>query len=148
MNEIGERVLDSNLRLSNVRHLSFKAFDASAHRKVINSFIAVNKAQDRPFNSEFDGTHSKPASPVNVGSLEGFSNRHSNPACRHRRQGGLSAPSHRIFCFRQAFYTSLVRKYSTCVPFENDTYASTCEMDWLSIAVNFGCNMETYAVHG
>jgi hypothetical protein len=49
-------------------------------------------------------THSKPASPVNVASLFGFSNRHSRDCCRHRLQGGLSAPSHRIFCFLQAFY--------------------------------------------
>ena len=51
------------------------------------------------------GTHSKPASPVSVGSREGFSNKHSSPACLQRRQGGLSAPSQRIFCFLHAFYS-------------------------------------------
>lgn len=48
-------------------------------------------------------THSRPASPVRVGSREGFSKRHSKPACRQRRQGGFSAPSQRIFCFLHAF---------------------------------------------
>jgi|SRR6267142_4233856 len=48
-------------------------------------------------------THSKPASPVNEASRLGFSKRHSRDCCRHRLQGGFSAPSHRIFCFLQAF---------------------------------------------
>lgn len=48
-------------------------------------------------------THSSPASPVSVASLEGFSNRHSRPAWRQRLHGGLSAPSQRIFCFLHAF---------------------------------------------
>lgn len=47
---------------------------------------------------------SSPASPVRVASLEGFSNKQSKPALRQRRQGGLSAPSQRIFCFRHALH--------------------------------------------
>jgi len=48
-------------------------------------------------------THSRPASPVRVASRDGFSNKHSRPVLRQRLQGGLSAPSHLIFCFLQAF---------------------------------------------
>jgi hypothetical protein len=53
-------------------------------------------------------TDSRPASPVSVASRDGFSNRHSSPVCLQRRHGGLSAPSHRIFCFLQAFYPARV----------------------------------------
>lgn len=49
-------------------------------------------------------TYSKPASPVRLASLVGFSNKHSSPACLQRLHGGFSAPSHLIFCFLQAFY--------------------------------------------
>lgn len=45
---------------------------------------------------------SRPASPVKVASRFGRSNMHSRPVFRHRRHGGLSAPSHRIFCLRHA----------------------------------------------
>lgn len=62
-------------------------------------------------------TYSKPASPVRLASLVGFSNRQSSPACLHRRQGGFSAPSHLIFCFRQAFYGSKWRV--SRIPFED-----------------------------
>lgn len=47
--------------------------------------------------------HSRPASPVSVASLDGFSKRHSRLVFRQRLQGGLSAPSHLIFCFLHAF---------------------------------------------
>lgn len=39
-----------------------------------------------------------------MASLEGFSNKHSRWVFRQRLHGGLSAPSHLIFCFLQAFY--------------------------------------------
>ncbi len=42
----------------------------------------------------------------------GRSNMHSRPVFRHRRHGGLSAPSHRIFCLRHAFWEWRVSK--TC----------------------------------
>ena len=54
-----------------------------------------------------EGTYSNPASPVSVASREGFSKRHSSPAFRQRLHGGLSAPSHLIFCFLQAFWIYL-----------------------------------------
>lgn len=50
-----------------------------------------------------DHPHSRPASPVSVASLDGFSKRHSRFVFRQRLQGGLSAPSHLIFCFLHAF---------------------------------------------
>lgn len=61
------------------------------------------RLQRCPSDSGRVKTHSSPASPVRLASLVGFSNKHSSPAWRQRLHGGFSAPSHRIFCLRQAF---------------------------------------------
>lgn len=76
---------------------------------------------------EWNGTHSKPASPVRLASLVGFSNRHSRPACLHRLHGGFSAPSHLIFCFRQAFYGSKWKVRQISSKISNYTHACACE---------------------
>lgn len=73
-----------------------------------------------------DRTYSKPASPVRLASLVGFSNRQSRPACLHRLHGGFSAPSHLIFCFRQAFYGSKWKVRQTSFGEVKFTHASTC----------------------
>ena len=86
-----EGILDGSLRLSYIHDVGLQAPNPPSTMK--------NAREKR----EGDRTHSKPASPVREASRLGFSKRHSRDCWRHRLQGGFSAPSHRIFCFLQAF---------------------------------------------
>jgi hypothetical protein len=85
--------LNGHLSVANFCNVSFKA--ANSPVKLFN---------DGSRKIKKGNTYSNPASPVSVASREGFSKRHSSPAFRHRLHGGLSAPSHLIFCFLQAFW--------------------------------------------
>ena len=93
--DLHQRALDYGLCLSDIGDMGFKTSYAS-DRHCSRTFHVCTRRR----------THSSPASPVKLASLVGFSKRHSSPACRHRLQGGFSAPSQRIFCLRQAFYSA------------------------------------------
>jgi len=86
-----EGVLNGSLRLAYVQNVGLQAPNPPSTMK--------DARQGRTGNH----THSKPASPVKEASRLGFSKRQSRDCCLHRLQGGFSAPSHRIFCFLQAF---------------------------------------------
>lgn len=89
--DLDESVLNGGLGDTNLGNVALKASNASKVEQIRRGIGGMGK------------TCSKPASPVRVASLEGFSKRQSRPACLQRLQGGLSAPSHLIFCFLQAF---------------------------------------------
>ena len=78
-------------------------FDEFLQRETQGCEFACEIFSDGSSVFQKGNTYSNPASPVSVASREGFSKRHSSPAFRQRLHGGLSAPSHLIFCFRQAF---------------------------------------------
>lgn len=93
MYKFRQTVLNGHLGVTNLYNVSFKAANSSVKYS----------ATDQGYVKGSD-TYSNPASPVRVASREGFSKRHSSPAFRQRLHGGLSAPSHLIFCFLQAFW--------------------------------------------
>lgn len=90
--DLQQRALNDGLGLSNIGDMGFKtSYTSDGHCSTSHRVHTKRR------------THSRPASPVRLASRVGFSKRHSRPACRHRLHGGFSAPSHRIFCLRQAF---------------------------------------------
>ena len=89
--DVREHVLYDGLRLADFCNVGLKTTDPPTSPLARGSYRAMRRA------------YSKPASPVRLASRVGFSNTHSKPACRHRLQGGFSAPSQRIFCLRHAF---------------------------------------------
>jgi hypothetical protein len=92
VDDFDEGILDGSLGLSYIHDVGLQAPNPPSTMK------------DAREKRGGDKTHSKPASPVREASRLGFSKRHSRDCWRHRLQGGFSAPSHRIFCFLQAFY--------------------------------------------
>ena len=91
VNDFHQAVLNGRLRLPYIRNVCLQAP------------YPPRTMKERRTEEGRCSTHSKPASPVKDASRFGFSKRHSRDCCRHRLQGGFSAPSQRIFCFLQAF---------------------------------------------